>query len=170
MSILCREDLPFARIYVTVEEVLLPKYSSKQTEPEFVNLLRSPGIDSPYLTYRPACMATYAGGIDSWASSTFTNMGSRIEFNDCLYNIAPPKFTATVPDTQCVQREGKRREEKGGHVINPFTVAGNKVVSQPRAEVRILLAVRAVAGRSETVVLSNMGRIYHLYRSEEGEG
>jgi hypothetical protein len=41
------------------------------SEPVFVNLLRSPGIDSqpggpvrqPYLTYRPAYMATKVGGI-----------------------------------------------------------------------------------------------------------
>jgi hypothetical protein len=36
-------------------------------EPEFVNLLRSPGIDSQ------------PGGIDSWAPETYTNTGSEID-------------------------------------------------------------------------------------------
>jgi hypothetical protein len=45
MSILYREDLPFARIYGTVEVGLLAKYSSKQPEPKFSNLLRSVGIE-----------------------------------------------------------------------------------------------------------------------------
>jgi hypothetical protein len=48
--------------------------------PEFVNLLRKTEIDSqldrlalqPYFKYRPARLA----GIDSWASSFFTNSGS----------------------------------------------------------------------------------------------
>jgi hypothetical protein len=48
-------------------------------EPEFVNLLRSPGIDSqpgglvrqPYLMYRDQFL-----GVDSWAPETFSNTGS----------------------------------------------------------------------------------------------
>jgi hypothetical protein len=54
--------------------------------PVFVNLLRSPGIDSklagpvrqPYLKNRPAGLHRLAEsilGIDSWASKTFTNTG-----------------------------------------------------------------------------------------------
>ncbi len=51
--------------------------SAKQnTEPEFVNLFRSPGIDfqpggpvrQPYLTYRPARLHRLTGGIDSLGS------------------------------------------------------------------------------------------------------
>ncbi len=57
------------------------------TEPEFVNLLRSPGIDSQpgglvrqnYLTYRPARLHRLVELIlpsDSWALETFPNSGS----------------------------------------------------------------------------------------------
>jgi hypothetical protein len=52
-------------------------------ELEFVNFLRSPGIDSQpgacttTLFDVPARQATKAGEIDSWATETFTNSGSR---------------------------------------------------------------------------------------------
>ncbi len=50
--------------------------SQSSTEPEFVNLLRSTGIDSqpggpvrqPYLTYRLARLQSLHGGIDSLES------------------------------------------------------------------------------------------------------
>jgi hypothetical protein len=55
---------------------------TKNTEPVFVNLLRSLGIDSqpggpvpqPYLSLRPVRL--HRLGIDSWAPETFTNTGS----------------------------------------------------------------------------------------------
>ncbi len=55
----------------------------ENTQPEFVNILRGPGIDSlpggpvrePYLTYLPARLHR-AGRMDSWAPQTFTNTGS----------------------------------------------------------------------------------------------
>jgi hypothetical protein len=61
------------------EGMNLPSPVPSITEPEFVNLLRSPGINSqpggqvrqPYLTYLPARLHLFLG-IDSWAPETFT--------------------------------------------------------------------------------------------------
>jgi hypothetical protein len=56
-------------------------------EPEFVTLLKSPGIDfgpvrQPYLKHGPArihteCWRDRFLGVDSWAAETFTNSGSK---------------------------------------------------------------------------------------------
>ncbi len=75
------------------------RITEQNSEPEFVNLLWSPGIDSrpggterkPYLKYRPAKRHRLAEsflGIDSWVPETFTNLGSVGTYYRCPKEIA----------------------------------------------------------------------------------
>jgi hypothetical protein len=81
-------------------------------QPEFVNLLRSPGIDSqpggpvrqPYLTYRPAQLHSLAESIPG----LLTRLQIRAQVRYCTFIGEPCR----IKDRECGQTDSKRLHKK----------------------------------------------------------